>query len=124
MGYVTVTTSEYIGDVSKSESIHFESFEDFMVYKEMDASPEAFNIETKVNLIPQEEIEGGWIPWNGENEGGPEGITPDTRIEVRLADGTEWTGNTAEMLSYWNWSTGCSFSSIVAYRVQNKQSCN
>lgn len=32
MGYVTVTESEYVGEVSKTTSITFECFEDFLDY--------------------------------------------------------------------------------------------
>lgn len=35
MGYVTLTITERVNDISKTENIHFESFEDFMAYKEM-----------------------------------------------------------------------------------------
>lgn len=34
MGYVTVTESEYVGEVSKTTSITFECFEDFLAYDE------------------------------------------------------------------------------------------
>jgi len=34
MGYVTVTESEYVGEVTKTTSITFECFEDFLAYVE------------------------------------------------------------------------------------------
>lgn len=32
MGYVTKTTTEYAGELSQSESLHFETYEDFVKY--------------------------------------------------------------------------------------------
>lgn len=32
MGYVTKTTTEYVGELSQSETLHFETYEDFVKY--------------------------------------------------------------------------------------------
>lgn len=34
MGYVTKTTTEYAGELSQSEILHFETYEDFVKYEE------------------------------------------------------------------------------------------
>lgn len=33
MGYVTKTTTQFVGELSQSESLHFETYEDFVKYR-------------------------------------------------------------------------------------------
>ena len=74
MGSVTVTGSEYVGDVSKTTSITFECFEDFLAYDE----------KTR-NVVkgPLTELEGDWVSWFG----GFAPVGEDESVEVKLRDG-------------------------------------
>jgi len=114
MGYVTITTTERTGDsLSRSESIHFECVEDFLKYKEykeLQSTDEVVDADS----IPDSN---GWIAWDGRYEDGPVGILSDTKVEVHLRDGTEWTGADAEMCSGWYWKHEQGDADIVAYRI-------
>jgi hypothetical protein len=117
MGYVTLTITERVNDISKTENIHFESFEDFMAYKEMVAKLDVANSDS---VMSDEELEnGGWISWHGQSSDGPDNLDSGTVVEYRRRDGEV----EIEAVGDYDWSWGLNGSEtspydIVAYRVQ------
>lgn len=58
----------------------------------------------------------GWIEWGG----GDCPVAADALVEVKLRNGTEWTGRDAEYRDYWDWSHDEIGGDIVAYRLVEK----
>jgi hypothetical protein len=113
MGTVSLTTTEYVGDVSRSESIYFECFEDFLQYEEYKRKRE-FPVEPQI-LEPEVEGDTGWIEWKG----GECPVDEDVRVEVQLRDGDFGKCEAGGWL--WTWSEDYSEGDIIRYRVTEEE---
>ena len=109
--------NECVGEVSKTSSVTFECFEDFLQYEEYKRK-----LQEGEPVVPQmiDEETSCWIEWKGENAFGPSHVSGDSLVEVRLRDGTEWLGEQAESKDFWKWDHSHDPGDIIEYCVISK----
>lgn len=65
------------------------------------------------DLVPDAD---GWIAWAGSEDGSlPEGLSPDTKVIVRIRDGNQSSKPTRA--GFWGWRQCPGMVGIIAYRV-------
>lgn len=94
MGFVTYTTTEYVGELTQSTSVHFEDFNDFKVWENYR------NIEYSTGSLEGFDI----TPWTShDGEGNP--LEQYTPVKVQFKNGEEASGDSNDFYG-WDWDTG------------------
>lgn len=109
MGYVTVTESEYVGEVTKTTSITFECFEDFLAYDKktredtkLDEGQPITDDELPTKEGPLTELEvGKEYRVIGNSNGHEFEIGEVVRITGRSDDEGEYTAEYLNGRDYW-----------------------
>lgn len=115
MGYVSVSTTEVVGESSSTETIHFELFEDFMAYENRKYSVELDLSATVERSTKDVEKEPEWITW----EGGECPVEDGVDCEVMFYDGIIERNCIPQTWSWGKPKQRLNSSHIVAYRVFN-----
>jgi len=107
MASVTKTITETIGEIQKTTSLYFASFEDFMEYERVvnGSVADSLDFEAEGSIEDNE----GWI----ENTGVCP-VADNVEVQVKLRDGFETQG-TADCY-YWHTSNNAA-GDIIKYRI-------